>query len=177
MLYSIFQFGYLGKLNGRGANTTLIMSDDGYDDYSYQRYREEMEDDRDYEEEMYDGYYESQEEEDMEVALKMYGRNSAAYRAASKAYRHRGGKTISPYTYRHGTGWGGRRYYNRSTVIRAPLPPPINQSSVTEGRFILLWILEDRLSVMPVLAQIIVLYVDDSRLAEMFDNLEKLRLT
>lgn len=138
------------------------------DDYSSQQYREETEDNRDYEE-IYNGYYDNQEEEDMEVALDMYGRDSQAYRSASKAYRHRGWRTLSPYEYR-------RTFSNRVTVT-VPLPSPIDQISVSEGKLILTWILEERFGTVSVLAQIIVSYVDDQRLEEVFKNLEKLRLT
>jgi hypothetical protein len=146
------------------------MSDYDDDDYSDQRYREEMEYNRDYERDyflLFNGYYDNQEEEDMEVALEMYGRNSQAYRSASNAYRYRGGRAISTYEYR-------RTFSNQVTV---PLPSPIDQGSVSEGKLILTWILEERFGTVSALAQIIVSYVDDQRIEEVFDNLEKLRLT
>ena len=125
------------------------------DDYSYQRHREEMEDNRDYERDYdrdyflrFNGYYDTQEEEDMEIALEMYGITSYAYRSESNEYMRYNHSNVR------------RTFSNRMTVI-VPLPSPIDQVSVSEGKLILTWILEEKFGIVSVLAQIIVSYVDD----------------
>jgi hypothetical protein len=135
------------------------MSDYDDDDYSNQ-YGWEINDNSDREDDYYEDGYSNWEEENMNDALVMHGRQSQEYISTSKAYRHYGGSTLSPYAY--------VRY-----KVLTPRQSPLNQDSVLNGKNILKWILEDTVGV-SALAEIIVSYVEESQLEDVFDVYKEL---
>jgi hypothetical protein len=126
-------------------------------DDSYQQYREEIDDDR----------YEREEEEE-----KYNGHNGHYYDREEDREDATDPSEYSWYYYSR-----ARQTFRNQMAVTVPPPSLLDQVSVSEGKLIMMWILEERFGTVDVLTQIIVSYVDDTRLAELFESLEKLRLT
>lgn len=122
----------------------------------------------------YGGPYTCQEEEDMAVTEKMYGRGSRMYRDAVRAYRRAERYNFGPRV----RSRGHRTIVPIKPTFKTPTPKQVtNPVFVIEGRHVITWFLNERCNITESVSLIIIAYMDDWRLEEIFKNLHQLRLT